>query len=255
VLLKRRTWRRFANRPVDLKTLSVLLGLTSGIQSWVMSVNDEKVAIKTSPSGGARHAIELYALVLRVRGLRRGLYHYACADHELHLLEPGGNARIVEKYLPTQWWYKPAAAIVFFSAVFPREQWRYSYPRAYRALLLEAGHLCQTFCLTATWLGLAPFCTMALADSRIENDLKLDGITESVLYAAGVGSRPHNVDWESTSIVGARPAVLNRRRAKRFPGRIIMPARNASMIKTGTTAPRSAAAPASSASRSRRRAR
>jgi len=76
------------------------------------------------------------------------------------------------------------------TAVFPRVQWRYSFPRAYRVVLAEAGHVCQTFCLTATWLGLAPFCSMALADSRIENDLGIDGVTESVLYAAGVGTRP-----------------------------------------------------------------
>jgi hypothetical protein len=68
--------------------------------------------------------------------------------------------------------------------------WKYSYARAYRAAFIEAGHLCQTFCLVATWLGLAPFCSMALADSRIERDLGLDGVSESVLYCAGVGTRP-----------------------------------------------------------------
>jgi hypothetical protein len=31
---------------------------------------------------------------------------------------------------------------------------------------------------------------MALADSSIEADLALDGISESVLYAAGLGARP-----------------------------------------------------------------
>ena len=67
-------------------------------------------------------------------------------------------------------------------------------------MLLEAGHVCQTFCLVATWLGLAPFCTMALADSRVEKDLGVDGITESVIYAAGVGSRPAGMEraiWPS----------------------------------------------------------
>ena len=34
------------------------------------------------------------------------------------------------------------------------------------------------------------FCTMALADSRIEQDLGIDGVTESILYTAGVGTRP-----------------------------------------------------------------
>lgn len=42
--------------------------------------------------------------------------------------------------------------------------------------------------------GLAPFSTAALRDSLIEEDLGLDGISESVLYVAGVGlvaGRPH----------------------------------------------------------------
>ena len=73
------------------------------------------------------------------------------------------------------------------------------YARAYRAALAEAGHVCQTFCLTATWLGLAPFCLMGLADDEIERDLGIDGITESVLYAAGAGVRPHGVTWAPTT--------------------------------------------------------
>jgi len=76
------------------------------------------------------------------------------------------------------------------TAVFSREQWKYPTARAYRVIQLDAGHLCQTFCLVATWLGLAPFCTAALADTRIEKTLGIDGISESVIYAAGVGHRP-----------------------------------------------------------------
>jgi SagB-type dehydrogenase family enzyme len=73
------------------------------------------------------------------------------------------------------------------TAVFARTMWKYDRARAYRVVLLEAGHLCQTFCLTATRLGLAPFCTAAFKDSLIEKTLALDGISESVLYVAGVG--------------------------------------------------------------------
>ena len=79
---------------------------------------------------------------------------------------------------------------ICLTAVFQRTQWKYDYPRACRAVLAEAGHLCQTFCLTATWLGLAPFCTAALSDSKIEKDFRMDGVDEIVLYAAGVGTRP-----------------------------------------------------------------
>jgi SagB-type dehydrogenase family enzyme len=146
--------------------------------------------LKTSPSGGARHPIEVYVLAVRVKGLPRGLYHYAADTHRLALLRRGATRRQILQYLPTQSWFGGAAALMLMTAVFPRTQWKYTFPRAYRVVLAEAGHLCQTFCLTATWLGLAPFCTMALADSRIERDLGIDGVTESVLYAAGVGTRP-----------------------------------------------------------------
>ena len=39
------------------------------------------------------------------------------------------------------------------------------------------------------------FCSLALADSRIEHDLEIDGINEAVLYAAGVGTRPPDTAW------------------------------------------------------------
>ena len=82
---------------------------------------------------------------------------------------------------------------MIFTAVFERYQWKYDEPRAYRAVFIEAGHQCQTFCLMATDLGLAPFCSMALADGAIETDLGIDGVSESAIYLAGVGTRPPGV--------------------------------------------------------------
>jgi SagB-type dehydrogenase family enzyme len=220
VLMNRRTWRRFSNRPVDRGAFSTLLALTAGVQNWLDVPGEGRVALKTSPSGGARHAIELYVACLRVAGVPRGLYHYAADKHALALVRNGSTAHDVERYLPTQWWYAPTGAIVFFSAVFSRELWRYDYARAYCALFIEAGHLCQTFCLTATWLGLAPFCSMALADSAIEADLRLDGITESVLYAAGVGTRPAHAKWVPPKRIAGEPTTLTRLAIRKFPGRL-----------------------------------
>lgn len=190
VLLARRTWRQFAKRPLDLESLGALLGLTGGVQQWASLRGQGDVPLKTSPSGGARHPIELYVFARNVKGLAPGFYHYAGDRHRLELMAAHRRRVRVQRYLPTQFWYEGAAVVVFFTAVFARYLWKYTYPRAYRATLIEAGHQCQTFCLVATWLGLAPFCSMALADSRIEQDLGLDGVSESVLYAAGVGVRP-----------------------------------------------------------------
>lgn len=205
VLRARRTWRRFSPAPVDLSSLATLLHLSAGVQEWVTARGEGRVALKTSPSGGARHPIEVYVAVRNVTALPAGLYHYAAGAHALERLPLSGRLPPFDTFLPTQWWYRNAAVLVFFTAVFERTRWRYQGPRAYRAVLLEAGHVCQTLCLTATWLGLAPFCSMALADATIERMLGLDGISESVLYAAGVGMPP-------APLPGARPGALPRRK-------------------------------------------
>jgi SagB-type dehydrogenase family enzyme len=194
-LLERRTWRQFSRLPLALEDLGTLLGLSFGVQWWLDIRGIGRVALKTSPSGGSRHPIEAYVLALRVQGLDRGLYHYNAGTHRLELLRRGASGAQVARYLNGQWWFSGAAAVVLMTAVFARTQWKYPASRAYRVVLVDAGHVCQTFCLVATWLGLAPFCTMALADSKIESDLGIDGVRESILYAAGVGARPKETDW------------------------------------------------------------
>jgi hypothetical protein len=48
---------------------------------------------------------------------------------------------------------------------------------------------------------------MALGDSAIEADLGIDGMTESVIYAAGVGIRPHGVTWAPRSEIENDPVM------------------------------------------------
>jgi SagB-type dehydrogenase family enzyme len=192
VLLQRRTWRKFSTEPVPLPTLGHLLGLTFGVRHWVKLPKIGSVAVKTSPSGGSMHPIEAYVLVRNVKGLAAGSYHYNGVDHRLELLKVGATSRDITRLLANQWWYGPAGFVVFLTAVFERTRWKYDYARAYRAVLIEAGHLCQTFCLTATSMGLAPFCTMAFADSKIEKTLGIDGISESAIYVAGAGMLPES---------------------------------------------------------------
>ncbi len=99
------------------------------------------------------------------------------------------------RWLPLQVGYEGAGVVVVLASVLARVAWRYRSARAYRVVLIEAGHLAQTFCLTATALGLAPFCTGALADSVIEGDLGLDGLDQPVMYAVGAG-RVAPGDWQ-----------------------------------------------------------
>ena len=192
-LRARRTWRHFSNTPIGQATLSTLLQLTWGVQDRILIPGLGRFVLKTSPSGGARHPIEAYVIALKVAGLPRGVYHYAAGDHHLVDLRRRVSKRVVTHLLANQYYFAEAGALVVMSAVFGRTMWKYQHSRAYRAILTEAGHFAQTFCLVATALGLAPFCTMAFRDSEVEALLGIDGLDEAALYIVGVGARPRDV--------------------------------------------------------------
>jgi SagB-type dehydrogenase family enzyme len=183
----RRTHREFGKGKMSLESISKLLQTTWGVQGYFDTDVFGKLPYKTSPSGGSRHPGEVYLMALKVEGLDSGLYHYQPQSNRLEKLPGKATPRKASDYCAGQPYFGDAAALLIMTAVFGRTMWKYRRARAYRTVLLETGHLCQTFCLTATRLGLAPFCTAALKDSLIEKDLGIDGITESVLYVAGVG--------------------------------------------------------------------
>ena len=219
VVRSRRTWRGFGRRRISKLTLAKLLDLTFGAQMTGVR-QGVRVMFRTFPSGGGCHPLEAYVLAVQVEGVTPGLYHYAAKTRRLHLVRRGANSDLVATYLADQPWFRDAGALVLMSAVMPRVWWRYPHPRSYRAVLLEAGHACQTFCLAATWLRLAPFCTIALDDERIERDLGIDGTNEILLYAAGVGTRPADGRWVQWP--GYRPDIeLPDSRRKRRDARTV----------------------------------
>jgi SagB-type dehydrogenase family enzyme len=190
VLLARRTHRSFGTGTVSLEQLSILLRLTWGFTGDIDWPGLGRLPVKTSPSGGARHSLEVYVWCSRVKGLTPGVYHYRPDRHCLELLKAGKVSGRLSRLCGHQAWVQACSALFVMTSVLARVMWRYRYARAYRVILLEAGHFCQTFCLVATWLGLAPFCTAALDDEKVERDLALQ-TSEPVLYAAGVGpTRP-----------------------------------------------------------------
>lgn len=189
VLLARRTHRRFAAGAISFEDLSEILQMTWGITGHLRWPGLGRLLLKTSPSGGARHSLEVYLFAFRVAGLRRGVYHYRADRHCLEMLRRGTSEDRLVELCAGQDWIRECSALFVMTTVLPRVMWRYRFSRAYRVVLLEAGHFCQTFCLVATWLGLAPFCTAALVDLELEKELGLDGATETVLYAAGVGPK------------------------------------------------------------------
>jgi SagB-type dehydrogenase family enzyme len=187
VLLARKTHRRFSGAPITLEALATLLHYTWGAMGVIHTTDFGTLMHKTSPSGGARHPGEVYVAALHVTGLAEGIYHYNIRNHSLELLRKGSLRKEVLRQALGQAHVGNAGAVCFMTARFTRSMYRYRTARAYRVVTLETGHLAQTFCLVATWLGLAPFTTAAMHDTDVEEALGIDGVEESVMYIAGVG--------------------------------------------------------------------
>jgi SagB-type dehydrogenase family enzyme len=214
VLLARKTHREFSSQAMPLASLATLLRYTWGAVEMVHSPNFGPLLRKTSPSGGARHPAEVYVVALKVEGLKAGLYHYNHQDHVLERLRSGPMRDVVLRQALGQQHVGNACAVCYMTAYLPRSMYKYRAPRAYRTISLETGHLAQTFCLVATWLGLAPFTTAALVDTDIERTLGIDGVEETILYVAGVGM-PKSIRAKSPAVASRPRASAGRKRRPR----------------------------------------
>ncbi len=187
VLRRRRTLRSFSGEAVPLERFARVLQWTWGRSRVMHDPVFGEYVLKTSPSGGSRHPIEVYPLVLRVDGVQPGLYHYSVRRHALDLLTPGFFPELASRLCAGQQWVADAAAVCFMTAVVERSAWKYRQPHAYRVLHLDAGHLGQTFHLVCTELGLAPFTTGASREKEVERFLGIDGVAEIPMYVAALG--------------------------------------------------------------------
>ena len=183
-LVSRRSRRSFQDKPLDSSELASLLFYTQGIKR---KLPGEK-SLRTVPSAGARHALETYLYLHRAEKLPRGLYHYRAEEHKLALLQEGDLMAEVYRGVNQQKLVRQAAAVFFWAADIYRMAWRYS-ERAYRYVMLDAGHVCQNLYLTGEVIQ-AGVCAIAAFDDNYLNDfLELDGREQFVIYAAALGSR------------------------------------------------------------------
>ena len=187
-LYERRTCRTFNRRQLPLDAVSELFQHACGVVREFDAVGCGKQLLKTSPSGGARHPVEAYAVALNVEGLSRGLYHYNAREHSFECLKEAVDAEHIWKLVHKQGGMNRASLAVFFTVRWKRHIWKYRYPRSYRMVLFDVAHLVQTFILTATATNFHTFLTPAIDDAAAGEFLGIeDELEESVLYSVGLG--------------------------------------------------------------------
>ena len=192
LLRQRRTTRHFDTRqPLPGEPFAQVLQMTFGAMGIEELAPGVTAVKRTSPSGGALHPIEAYPLVIDVEGLAPGFYHYRGQDHALELavpLERDDARSLANRLVIGQDYFADAAALVFHVARLDRQYWKYrQHPKALRVVLLDSGHLSQTFYLAASHLGLGAFYTAAVNDADIARILCLDSSARMVIGANGIG--------------------------------------------------------------------
>lgn len=137
------------------------------------------------------HPIEAYVMVQRVEGVAPGVYHYHPVQHTLEpvqLMDAEQAASLAQLMVADQQWFADAPMLVVMAARVKRNFWKYrNHLKAFKALVLDGGHLSQNFYLLATEAGLAAFITAAVNDVDIERALGLDHLCDAVIAVCGCG--------------------------------------------------------------------
>jgi len=188
------TCRNFdRSRSLSMSQFSATLYRTFGARVTNDYAPGVELLKKGVPSAGGLHPTEAYLLVQRIDGVVPGLYHYHPIDHALEPIRTMSveetNA-LARTFVASQAYFVDAHVMVMPTSRFIRNFWKYrNHAKAYRALILDVGHLSQTLYLAATELGLAAFITAAVNEIDIENAFGLDPLEEGPLAVCGFGLR------------------------------------------------------------------
>ncbi len=177
---RRRSIREYSGQTVSLEKLSILLHSAYGI-------TEASHPLRASPSAGAEYPLEIYPVVNRVDGLASGVYHYRPAEHALELIKEGDQRSALLSATGGQDMVLKANTVVIIAAVFQRTRWRYQ-DRAYRYVMLDAGHVGQNLYLAATSLGLGACGIGAFPDDEANRLVEVDGEAEAVVYIVSIGT-------------------------------------------------------------------
>lgn len=183
----RKSHRQYKDEPLTLEELSFLLWASQGVKSVYERNNKSYATLRTVPSGGARHPFETYLLINNVTELKRGLYRYLAIEHKLMFIGELENQseKIIDATLGQKFTGK-AAAVFIWSCIAYRGEWRYNIA-AHKAMLLDAGHICQNLYLACEGIKAGTCAIAAYDQEKVDKIIDVDGENEFSVYLSPVG--------------------------------------------------------------------
>ena len=192
VIARRRSYRDYQEKPIDIRQLSQLLWACQGITG-----RSRNFLFRAAPSAGALYPVETYVVANHVEGLGMGLYHFDIPAHGLKLLSAGDHRdKAMEAGLNQPVLYEGAVVFVWTASV-RRGRWKYRQ-RAWRYFYLDCGHLCQNLMLAAEAMGLGASPIGAFFDEEVAGMLGTDKDGRGACDLHGGGRPEREVDDRET---------------------------------------------------------
>lgn len=190
ILVSRRSMRYFSAESISLKSIAKILYLSGGITASQTDREGITWFLRPCPSGGGLYPIDLYLVALRVEDIPKGLYFYFPKDHCLEQVYTEDLAEKLKQATYLHETIEQAAAVIVLCARFLRIKFKYA-ERAYRFVLLEAGHIAQNILLTSQAEGLGSLVVGGFADDILNEILRVDGVRDAVVYMVVIGKPLH----------------------------------------------------------------
>jgi SagB-type dehydrogenase family enzyme len=168
----RRSLREFSKAPLSLDAASQLL--------WAAQGSTGAGGLRTAPSAGALHPLEVFLVAGAVSGVESAVYRYDPPAHRLLRVVAGDRRAALAEAALGQDWIAAAPAILVIGAVPGRTAAKYG-SRAARYMAIEAGHAAENVALQAVALGLGSCDVGAFRDARVQRALELPRDVEPLL--------------------------------------------------------------------------
>jgi SagB-type dehydrogenase family enzyme len=192
-LSMRRSRRVYSGDPIQLQALATLCQAAAGTTGQGRAPLRREdppsvdVVFRSAPSAGALYGLDLYVVAQRVGGLDPGVYLYQSRHDRLLLLSSQAEHQAVDRVrdataYPDQTMTNSRAAVVFLLVARHRKLLRKYGDRGLRYLFIEAGEMTQNIHLAAVALGLGTVESASFYDDEMNEALRLDGGTSTVVH-------------------------------------------------------------------------
>ncbi|MBW2177446.1 MAG: SagB/ThcOx family dehydrogenase, partial [Deltaproteobacteria bacterium] len=168
---------------LNFEGLSTILTLANGFTAK-RSYGTQTHFYRSAPSAGALYPNEIYVATGPVDGLAPGIYNYQVKSAALTQLRKGRYRRQVAEALTDRPERIPAASLLI-SGIFFRSAWKYRQ-RAYRYVLLDAGHLIENLTLALGSCGYSYSVHYDFDDESMGHLLGIDEEREACLACMNI---------------------------------------------------------------------